>query len=49
MIKKTTISNRTLHKQKLRDLRIRKLEERMKFNIIKRKKKLKNLNKIKHG
>tara|TARA_B100001123_G_C15099107_1_gene942813 strand:- start:203 stop:352 length:150 start_codon:yes stop_codon:yes gene_type:complete len=49
MIKKTTISTKSLHKKKIRDFRIKKLEKRMKFNIIKRKKNIKNNNKTKNG
>jgi len=38
MNKKTLISTRSIHKKKLRELRIKKLAQRLKSNIIKRKK-----------
>ena len=38
MKKKQNISKKTLHKQKLRELRLKKLEQRLKSNIFKRKK-----------
>ena len=37
MKKSKTISNRILHKKQLRELRIKKLEQKMKSNIQKRK------------
>ena len=42
MIKKNIISSKSLHKNKLRNLRLLKLEEKMKSNIRKRKKVNKN-------
>ena len=42
MKKTKTISNRTLHKKQLRQLRIKNLEQKMKSNIQKRKKNKKN-------
>ena len=38
MNKKTQISKKSLHKQKLRELRLKKLEKKLKSNIYKRKK-----------
>ena len=38
MNKKANISTKTLHKKHLRELRIKKLEQKMKLNILKRKK-----------
>ena len=38
MNKKTNISTKTLHKKHLKELRIKKLEQNMKLNILKRKK-----------
>tara|TARA_B110001454_G_scaffold130846_1_gene121902 strand:+ start:254 stop:388 length:135 start_codon:yes stop_codon:yes gene_type:complete len=38
MNKKTNISSKTLHKKHLKELRIKKLEQKMKLNILKRKK-----------
>ena len=38
MNKKTLISTKSLHKQRLRELRLQKLEKNMKLNILKRKK-----------
>ena len=38
MNKKTNISTKTLHKKYLKELRIKKLEQKMKLNILKRKK-----------
>ena len=40
MNKKNKISTKTLHKQKLRQLRLKKLEQRLKSNIARRKKNL---------
>ena len=45
MNKENNILTKTLHKKKLRELRLKKLEKGLKSNIIKRKKyKLKNSN-----
>ena len=38
MNKKTIISTKSLHKKKLKELRLIKLEQKMKSNILKRKK-----------
>ena len=38
MNNKTKISTKTLHKKYLKELRIKKLEQKMKLNILKRKK-----------
>ena len=38
MNKKKDISTKTLHKQKLREMRLKKLEKKLKSNIYKRKK-----------
>ena len=38
MNKKKNISTKTLHKQKLRELKLIKLEKRLKSNLYKRKK-----------
>ena len=38
MNKNKNISRKTIHKQNLRDLRLKKLEQRLKSNIVKRKK-----------
>ena len=38
MNKKNNISTKTLHKQKLREFRLKKLEQKLKSNIVKRKK-----------
>ena len=38
MNKKKNISIKTLHKQKLREMRLKKLEQKLKSNIYKRKK-----------
>ena len=38
MNKKKNISTKTLHKQKLREMRLKKLEQKLKTNIYKRKK-----------
>jgi len=38
MNKKTNISTKSLHKKHLKGLRIKKLEQKMKLNILKRKK-----------
>ena len=37
MNKKTNISTKSLHKKQLKELRIKKLEQKMKLNILKRK------------
>lgn len=43
MKKKDNISTKTLHKERLREIKLKKLELRLKSNLIKRKKnKLKN-------
>ena len=45
MIKKNIISTKTIHKQKLRDIRLKKLDQKLKSNIVKRKKnKIKEIN-----
>ena len=45
MNKKKNFSTKTLHKQKLREMRLKKLEQSLKSNIFKRKKNiLKNYN-----
>jgi len=38
MNKKTTISTKSFHKKRLKELRVKKLEQKMKLNILKRKK-----------
>ncbi len=38
MNKKTKISRKTSHKKHLKELRMKKLEQKMKLNILKRKK-----------
>ena len=38
MNKKKNISTKTLYKQKLREMRLKKLEQKLKSNIYKRKK-----------
>ena len=38
MIKKNIISSKTIHKQKLREMRLKKLNQKLKSNIFKRKK-----------
>jgi len=38
MNKKNIISTKSLHKKRLKELRIKKLEQKMKSNIFKRKK-----------
>jgi len=38
MNKKTTISTKSLHKKRLKELRLNKLDQKMKLNILKRKK-----------
>ena len=38
MNNKSVISTKSLHKKRLRDLRLKKLEQKMKSNILKRKK-----------
>jgi len=38
MSNKTIISSKSLHKKRLRELRLKKLEQKMKLNILKRKK-----------
>ena len=38
MNKKNIISTKSLHKKKLKELRLKKLERKMKLNILKRKK-----------
>ena len=40
MNKKKNISTKTLHKQQLREMRLKKLEQKLKSNIYKRKKSL---------
>ena len=37
MNNKNNIASKTVHKKKLREMRIKKLEQRLKSNIIKRK------------
>ena len=45
MIKKNIISSKTIHKQKLREIRLKKLKQKLKSNIAKRKKnKIKEVN-----
>ena len=41
MNNKNNISSKAMHKKKIREMRLKKLEQRLKSNIIKRKKKLK--------
>ena len=38
MNKKNTISTKSFHKKRLKELRLKKLEQKMKLNILKRKK-----------
>ncbi len=38
---KKSYSSKSLHKKKLRDMRLKKLEEKLKSNIVKRKKNIK--------
>ena len=38
MNKKTTNSTKSFHKKRLKELRLKKLEQKMKLNILKRKK-----------
>ena len=42
MSKKKNISTKTLHKQRLRELRLKKLEKSLRSNIFKRKKVMKD-------
>ena len=44
MIKKDIISTKSLHKLKIRILKKKKLENKLKANIAKRKKNTKNIN-----
>ena len=37
MKKKKKISTKSIHKQKLREFRLKRLEQRLKLNIVKRK------------
>ena len=38
MNNKSTISSKAIHKKKIREMRLKKLEQRLKSNIVKRKK-----------